>query len=475
MNSLTEKGDSLREQIRNSLVNSIENGSLAPGAVLPPTRELARQLGVSRDTVTRSYADLQSLHYIASSSTRGYYVLRTVEADDEALPSSAAIQTKPAQLSAYANRIAQQLEKYPFSPDYRALNFGGPPHELLPLKRWRGYMQEAASNTSYLEEGPKAMGQRQLRKAITGFLARAKQIRCKADDIAVFSNTICATNLFVRLLLSPHQAIAVEEPGFGGIKNVAYELGIETIGIPIDNEGLKVDVLNNHKNIGLVYVTPAHHDPTGVQMSLARRQQLLDWAERNDCWIIEDDFDGYFQYGRSSLPCLRAMDQNLRVIYISTFWKLLYPLTTLGFCLVPPSLLELVKRSKAQTDGLTELVGQVSLASMIEDGSLERHIRHLRQFYGANRTALSYWLTKFFGASVITPATTSGTHSVFRFNGFDRNAIITAGRKAGIPIISSEPFYLHESRNDEVIINFSCLKEDEIGPSIERLAGLLRT
>ena len=455
--------ESLRKQICDALINSIEIGELPPGSPLPPTRELADQLEVSRDTVVRSYGDLQRLSYISSSSTRGFSVSFSPGGAEDVQPAEKkAADCSHLRLSDFGQRFVGETRNYAFSPDFSAINHGAPPKRLLPTRRWQLHSAKYASQFFSLENCTQVFGQLKLRKALTGFLNRSKQLSCSVDQVAVFSNTLSAVNLLCRILVNPGETIAVEDPGYGGIRNVAYAQGANLIGIPTDDQGIIVDELYKHHDIRLLYVSPSHVDPNGAVLSLSRRKQLLQWAHKNDVWIIEDDYEAHFQYEKSPPPTLASMDKNARVIYISSFWKVLYPLTAIGFCVLPNALVPLIERTKVHADGLSELIVQYTLTDIIEDGYLERHIRKMRKIFQSQRTALIFNLKKKFGQQIMIPCETSGTHSLVRFTEWSDARILYASQLAGLPMLPTSSYYFEPISKGEFVIDFSCLQKDDI-------------
>jgi GntR family transcriptional regulator/MocR family aminotransferase len=455
--------ESLRKQICDALINSIEVGELPPGSPLPPTRELADLLEVSRDTVVRSYGDLQRLSYITSSSTRGFSVSFTPgQPDEEHQSSSKGVNCSHLKLSAFGQRFSEESRNYAFSPDFSAINHGAPPKNMLPMRRWQLHTAKYASQFFSLDNCTQVFGQSRLRKALAGFLNRNKQLSCAVDQVAVFSNTLSAVNLLCRILVNPGETIAVEDPGYGGIRNIAVGQGANLIGIPTDDQGIIVDELYKHKDVRMLYVSPGHVDPNGAVLSLSRRKQLLQWAHKNDVWVIEDDYEAHFQYEKSPLPTLAAMDKHARVIYISSFWKVLYPLTALGYCVLPSSLVPLIERTKVHADGLSELIVQYTLADIIEDGYLERHIRKVRKIYQSQRTALIFNFKKKFGQQVSIPCETSGTHTLVRFTDWSDARILYASQLAGLPMLPTSSYYFEPISKGEFVIDFSCLDIDDI-------------
>jgi GntR family transcriptional regulator/MocR family aminotransferase len=468
-----ETKETLRRQICTHFIRSIESGELPPGSPLPPSRELAKQLGVSRDTVVRGFSDLQSMFYIESSSTRGFFVSRR---DYEGATEGARLpEPGSIRLSAYGQRLLTGRQRFLFTPDFSPLNYGAPPRDLLPMRRWQFHLKTFAESVTQFSFKPEVFGLAELRESMAGFLNRSKMLGCTSNDIMLFSGTLTAMNLLCRLLVNPGEIVAVEEPGFGGFRNIATEHGCELLKIPVDQDGMLVDMLEEASNVRLVYLTPAHHDPTGVVLSEARRKQLLAWAQKNDAWIIEDDFDGHFSYDtKRPLPCLKSLDKNNRVIYLSSLWKVLYPLSSIGYCILPKQLIALVEKVKINSDGFSEILAQRVLASMIDEGYLERHIRRLQNIYKNRRTSLIYELKKAFGHRIAIQGETKGTYSLVTFLDWTDEAILQAARISGLPLISIASYYFEDAPEGEFIVDFSCIPEDEMSKIVLKFGKILQ-
>jgi GntR family transcriptional regulator/MocR family aminotransferase len=474
----------IREQICDYFIELIESGQLTAGSVLPPTRELALQLSVSRDTVVRAYYELERLSCIRSSSTRGYFVAKNALKNlvervplhlRKEAPDASEEMSILHRLSVYGQDVARFVPDFPVSSDFALINFGGPDPDLLPVRRWKENVRYYADRVNELNRHPEIMGQKELREAIAGYLGRTKQIQCRPESVAVFSNTHSATMLLCRLLLNTGDTIAVEEPGFGGIRNVARTLHMELLPVPTDKEGMMVETLfRTQKRVKLVYLTPCHNEPTGATLSHQRRLKLLEWAKANDVWIIEDDFDGFFYYGESPPPALRAIDDGGSVIYLVTFWRLLYPLTSIGFCLLPRQLTTLIERTKLEVEGVSESLAQLTVARMMEDGYLERYMRKLRNTYAMRRSVLIESLHKGFGKSIEMIGPGSGTQLWCRLANFSDEAVINAAAQVRLPVISASAYYLVKPALSTHLFDFSCLPEQALSERSAHFARILQ-
>jgi GntR family transcriptional regulator/MocR family aminotransferase len=300
-------------------------------------------------------------------------------------------------------------------------------------------------------------GRIELRRAIAGYLCRSKGLNCSEEQVIIFSQTQNALNVLCRLLLNTGDRIAIEEPGFGGIKNVVFPQDIQLCPVQVDDEGMKItDGIETIAPVQLIYVTAAHQDPTGITMSLRRREELLDNAHRQRAWIVEDDFDSDYYYGKNAELPLSTLDPIGLVIHMGSFWKTLYPLTNLGYLVVPPSLLPLMRAAKSITEPNAASIEHLALADLISEGYLERHIRRTTKIYGRRRSQLLLNLKKVFGQSVEITKQSAGTHQLVRFDGpWDETLIAEQAASAGLGLESSRKYYLQEHKEKEFLLEFA--------------------
>lgn len=478
------------------IIDAIERRQLSDRSPLPTTRELAQMLGVSRDTIVRCYRYLQSLSYIETRGTQGTFVrlpssLPAVDAAESSDPfeidagetnaggSGASVAASPT-VSRYGMAILDSSEPYAIAPDFPSLNFGGLPAHCLPLKRWREHMQERVRQASVrsLRYDKEVMGRDELRQTLSSYLNRSKGLKCRPSDVVIFNVTFYAHSLLCRLLLDPGDVLAVEEPGFNGIKNLALFEGFEIFPVPLDSDGLSVEALSRSpKPVRLIYTMPNHQEPTGLTMPLSRRKQLLAWAEKNNAWIIEDEFDSYFRYGKPELPSLKSLDRSGRVIYFGTFWQILYPLTTLCFMVPPPAILPLLGKSKVQTEGITEPTVQLAVSDLVETGFLQRHIRKLERQFGEKRRSLMYELKRVFGESVRVSRYTGGTTVLVSFSDWTEEIITKTAAAAGLPLLATRYFYVRPDYPlREFVVYFPGFADDrEVRRVIEAFRAGLET
>jgi GntR family transcriptional regulator/MocR family aminotransferase len=403
--SLTGRDD-LSGEIYRQLRRAILDGRLRPGDPLPPTRDLARSLSVSRNTATVAYDRLFGEGFVTARTGAGTYV-------SEHVP-----QMRPGPLERRETKSLQprsvwgsiQLPTIAFERlaifDFRT---GLPDASLFPYETWRRLLSEQMR----AEVVGKALyahpaGHEGLRAAIARHIGVARGVQATTDDVLITGGTQQALDVIARTLLAPGETIAVEDPGYAPPRSLFRSLGLVLANVPVDNEGLIVDRLPSDAR--LVYITPSHQYPLGMSMSLQRRLALLEWADENDAAIIEDDYDSEFRFGGRPLEPLMTLDTSGRVIYVGSFSKTLIPILRLGFIVTPPSLREAMYRAKYVADWHTATPGQAALASFLDDGSFARHIRKLRSVYEKRHDLVTRILTRDFNNELELVPSVAGLH-----------------------------------------------------------------
>jgi len=212
--------------------------------------------------------------------------------------------------------------------------------------------------------------------------------RCSPDQVIVVTSTQQAVELAAKVLADPGRHAWVETPGYQPIQHCLRAAGLQVVPVPVDEEGLNVGAGTSlQPSARLAYVTPAHQYPLGYEMSLERRQALLDWALQADAYVIEDDYDGDYRYEGRPIASLQGIDETGRVIYVGSFNKILFPGLSIAYAIVPQSLVAAFVNAKHVADGHTSLLSQGVLAAFIQEGHLARHLRKTRALYDERRHA----------------------------------------------------------------------------------------
>ncbi|AHH96511.1 PLP-dependent aminotransferase family protein [Kutzneria albida] len=402
--SLDGRGD-LADRIYRQLLAAILDGRLRAGERLPPSRELAQRLAVSRNTVTVAYDRLTAEGFLVGRVGAGTFVgdVAPGQAEARAAPSGTGI--RPRELWRTL-RTPSSTSDAPPRYDFRV---GTPDARLFPLQVWRRLLARELRHTTLdaFNYGDPA-GHAGLRAAIARHVGVSRSVRSGAEDVLVTQGAQQALDLIGRVLVEPGEVVAVEEPGYWPARLLFQSLGARVAGVPVDGEGLDVSAIPDAAR--LVYTTPSHQFPTGTAMSLARRTALLDWARRRDAVIVEDDYDSEFRFGDRPLEPLQSLDTAGRVLYVGSFSKTLLPMLRLGFVIAPASLRTALRTAKQLSDWHGELPAQAALARFIADGLLGRQVRRASRIYAARHELIVTTLhTEFADLLDLTPSA-AGLH-----------------------------------------------------------------
>lgn len=465
-------------QVFEELKHLIESGRLLPGTRLPSSRELSECLNVSRCTVSQAYADLSSHGYVLSRSKSGTYVADRI-ATKESVISHNHQSVRQDDLSGDGQRlmssaILQRLD----AEIFEELNFSTSYGSFLPVDKWFACLAKvrqmlAARQVSLNRD---VFGGENLRESLRRYLVRTKGIDCRVEQIAVFSSSQIALETIARLLIKSNSRCLVENPGFPGFQRSVLACNGCLIPVDVDLHGVRVEDIEEFDG-DLVYVSPNKQSPLGVRMSDTRRQALLGWAANHSAVIVEDDFDSEFHFTGNPRLSLKSEDRNDSVIYLSSFWTTLYPLSKIGFAVLPAYLVEPFRRAKCIMDRNAGLVEEETLALMISSDQLDRHIRKVKPILQKNRATMISALSRVFGPLVRVTPSASGTTMVLDFcERLDMTSILTGARTAGLPLASTRAYYLGESQasiSNQFLVSFLCIDPERIESQLSVLMDSL--
>lgn len=457
---LTGRGDRTAALYR-ALLGAVRSGRLGAGDRLPPTRTLARDLGVSRNTVATAYERLTAEGYLEGRVGAGTYVSDVV-AGTARRPGGTALRPR----DSWTWRPRPVSGEQPVPPfDFRV---GIPDAGLFPFDTWRRILT-AESRLGADNPGSYAdpSGHPRLRRAITRYLAYSRGVDADPDDVIATNGTQQALDLIARVMVEPGDVVAVEDPGYPFARDLFASLGATVVPVPVDAEGLVVAELPT--NARLVFTTPSHQFPLGPPLSLARRRALLDHAAAHDTAIIEDDYDSEFRFVERPLDPLHRLDDAGRVIYVGTFSKSLLPSLRAGYLVAPRSLREALRAARQLSDGYGAPPTQAALARFMDEGLLARHIRKAAKVYGVRRAMLSEAIVEQLGMDLIPSA--AGLHLAAFLDGGE--AIAARARDRGIAVDSIAGYSAGEVRRDGLVFGYGATVTESIGPGMTRLAGLL--
>ncbi|NOU96284.1 aminotransferase class I/II-fold pyridoxal phosphate-dependent enzyme [Paenibacillus sp. LMG 31456] len=380
-----------------ALRDSIVGGVLPLHTRLPSSRELAELYKVSRGTINQVYDMLASEGYVICEVGRGTFVSYNSSCIQQMdmLKRNYSLSKWGARVNeiSVAHEASVQLPLK--SEGLREIDFHwfAPDSEWFPKEEWNRCLYATARQMSQqnFTIPPSAQGDLGLREGIANYLRRARGIAAQAEHIVIFNGSMQAIALLTQLMINEGDTAIVENPGYNGIRRAVMAAGGTCMPIDVDEQGIVPD----DWTAKLLFVTPGRQFPTGAVLSLERRQRLLQWAYEREAVIIEDDYDSEFRHRGKAVEPLKVLDREERVVYVGSFSKSLLSSIRIGYAVVPPALVEPVIRAKAlyepQPTGLLE---QQTLASFMNSGQYERHLRRMKRVYSRKFECLRLLLTR---------------------------------------------------------------------------------
>ena len=444
----------LRSQVESALRDAIRSGRLQAGERLPSSRELARQLGVSRGLVQDCYGQLHA---------EGYLSTRTGSATRVAVLHAGALVPVP----------TPPAVPRPLRADFAA---GVPDLASFPRADWLWAQREACRHTpTALFDYGDARGTPTFRQTIASYLRRVRAAHADADNIIACGGFAQGLNLALGVLRSAgHRRVAFEDPGYGDGSTMAAtaHAGIQPVPVPVDAGGIDVDALAA-TGVRAVVVTPAHQWPTGVVMAPDRRQALIAWATRHDAIIVEDDYDAEFRYDREPVGTLQGLAPD-RVIALGTVSKTLAPAIRLGWMVCPPALTETIMHEKRLADRGSSLLDQLTVATLIGSGRYDRHLRRMRTSYAARRQALVAGLAEY-APTVTLTGLAAGFHAVAHLpRTADEQTVVTRARAQHIGLYGMSTYRADKATiPPQLVLGFGNLTEDTIHSAIRAISQLI--
>jgi GntR family transcriptional regulator/MocR family aminotransferase len=471
---LQKHGDPLFRQVYLGLRKAILSGVLAAGERVPSTRDLAEQLGISRTVVLLAYDQLLAEGYIEGRQGSGTYVSASLNSSTVGTPRK----SSNLPLSCFGAAVADAALKvdFPNRPRTRLrydFVFGRSDMSIFPFQTWRRMLMRYASKTTIREVdyGPPA-GVPALREAICFHLRRSRAVACDPSDVIIVNGAQQALDLAARVLVERGACVAIEDPQYQGAREVLRTAGAKLLPVSVDRNGLDPAKLPDRATA--VFVTPSHQFPTGAILPLDRRLELMQWAHRKNAVIIENDYDGEFQYKGRPLESLQGLDAEGRTIYIGTFSRTIFPALRIGYMVVPKSQATTFTTAKWLADQHSAILEQQTLAEFIASGLYERHLRRLRRRNADRRDALLDAIHKFLRGRVEVSGDGSGTHVIlWPAKRVVEKVLIANAASQGVGIYPISHCYLRRHSRTGLMLGYTTLSENEICQGIRLLAGVL--
>jgi GntR family transcriptional regulator/MocR family aminotransferase len=467
----------LYQAIRDSIIGQ----QLAPGTRLPSTRELARELGLSRNTVLSTFEGLLAEGFISARAGSGTFVAQAAAAPPakgknlairDGERAKATVDTLA--LSQRGQRLAQfhggsRFEIQPLSG--AELDF-----TLFPIKLWQR-LQSRQLRTArpelldYADDG----GHAPLRNAIADYVRVARAVRVDADQVIITAGTQHSLDLCAQLLADSGDRVWVEDPCYWGARCIFESCDLKIDPVAVDADGMNLAAAPRALRPKLIYLTPSNQYPTGVAMSLARRRAVLELARRERAWILEDDYDSELRYSGRPLASLQGLDTEQRVVYLGTFSKVLYPGIKIGYLVVPSPLVPSFRSAQYDLQRPGQLTLQGALAEFMQRGYFATHIRRLRHAYAQTRALLIDALAPSLGHSAWISSQSAGLHLVIRLpEQCDDRRLAELAAAQGVRVSALSHYYIGPVRAAGLVVGYGYAPSSAVERCGRVLAQLLR-
>lgn len=468
----------LHARIQRAIRQLVLDGAIGPGKPLPASRALAASLGVSRDTVEAAYAQLHAEGFIDRRIGSGSFVAQA----SEFAPGRRSRQ-REAQSRHFAPRLSKRGEaifasggvREPLLP--RPFAPGVPETRSFPLRLWERLERQVLKEfgTQALLHGD-PQGSEPLRRAIADYVNLERGAHATPDRVLILTSSQQALALCANLLLDAGERIFIEDPAYYGARKAFDAAGLECVPVQLDHQGLLVDeIMAEPRRARAVFLTPSHQFPTGATLALERRLALIEWAARQQAWIIEDDYDSEFHYAGKPTACVQGLDPHGRTIYIGTFTKSLFPGLRIGYVVLPPQLVAPMTVARTLLDGHSAPIAQLTLARFMAGGHFGAHVRAMRAIYAERLDVLARLVGQHLPDIVEARVPIGGLQMPCELTGDMQEATaIDAARRAGIELLGLSSLYASGKGKAGFLMGFAAYTPNEIEVAVSKLATAFR-
>lgn len=480
----------LFRQLYDAVRTAILDGRLAAEARIPSSRDLMKQLGVSRTTVVTAIDLLIAEGYLQTIVGSGTFVSKEIPNDRPFVntrpisPEETTSRTR-APLSSYLSEHGLQLSKNATRPaghfgNLCAFRPGIPALDEFPVEVWsqlvrRTWRELSPSQLTYGDPS----GLRSLRESVAEYLRAHRGVRCNTDQVFIVNGTQQAIDVTARLTLGQGDQVLFENPGYPNARDAFNSLGAETIPVPVDQNGADFEAaVSRYPNARLAYVTPSHQYPMGVTLSIDRRMELIRWAGENNGLILEDDYDSEYRYGQKPIPAMQGLDSQQRTVYVGSFSKVIFPALSLGYVIVPAQMIRAFEYAMSLVSRPSSLVDQYVLTDFIREGHFGRHLRRMRKTYSARRDVFVEEIHKQLPGKLEVIGGEAGLHCAVRYQGNlrDRTAALQLEAAGVITRPLSEYYAPGTALGKQInglVIGFACANFDQIREAVRTMAAIL--
>jgi GntR family transcriptional regulator / MocR family aminotransferase len=467
-----QSDEPLTRGLTGHLRSLVADGRLRPGQRLPSSRMMARSLDISRNTVSFAIEQLVAEGYLIVSRGRRPVVAEGVsrvsvqQRGDRARSAS-----RNFRLSRWARHLPHSNWPPVYAERARAFQPGLADEREFPHDIWARCLRRAAAHA--LRQKNRAHNDSRLQEALLKHVAEDRGIRAKPEQVLILPSAQSALALLAAVMIEAGDIAWIESPGYGGAFSALRAANAEVIGMPVDGDGLKI---THHRPAPrLIFVTPSHQYPTGRLMPVGRRLELLSFASRKGAVIVEDDYDGEFQYDGRPIAAFAALAPYDRTIYLGTFSKAMFADVRVGYLIVPEGLARTFVLAQRHL-GLTVPVAlQVALADFIAAGTFRSHIRKMTRLYRSRRDRLVEALAAETKHGLVVDSPAGGMQLLARCDPkTDDVALSKRLGEAGITARPLSDMLFHKSRERGLFLGFAAWNEVEINAGARLIGRLLR-
>lgn len=444
-------------QLYQHFKKEIESKKMAAGQKLPSIRDLAKSLSLSKITIEKAYQQLTSEGYIESGNRSRYTVSHIEEIAFQPLPRK---QKAPEQKQVEKDRTV----RYDFSS-------GEMDKEGFDFSLWKRCINKVLHDTERLTSYGAPKGERELRQEIARYIRLSRGVQAVPEQIIIGPGVQSLLNILCSLLKGEHNMIAFEEPGFKNGRRIFADHDFTIVPVRMNKDGIDMRELEA-SGANLLYLSPSHQFPTGHIMPISKRNSLLNWAEKKNALIIEDDYDSEFRYAGRPIPALKGLDKGGNVVYLGSFSKIIPPSVRISFMVMPASLLGYYNQKSSLYNQGSSTLEQLTLARFMADGHFDRQVRRLRKLYAEKSILFHESLRDIFGSHATVSASESGLHTVLSINSpFTAHQLVEQALAKGCAVAPMEDCYFQKVfvEQPQIILYFSKIPANELRSAVTLL------
>lgn len=450
-------------QLYEYIKNAILQGEIAEGERLPSLRNLAKSTGLSITTIEQAYNQLLVEGYIFSKAQSGYYASHIFSDTSSAVHETSTVLSN--KLSTLEDAIDLDTLMMQYDPD------------CFDFNKWKKCMNKILTefSSALLFEGD-PQGERGLRNEITKYLYMSRGVHCSPNQIVIGAGTQQITNQLATLLRKLSiDHVALEDPGYVPVRNIFRDRGFAITPVKVASNGLTIEKLPANIRAA-AYVSPSNNAFTGSVMPIGRRYELLNWAQENDSYIIEDDYDSELRYFGRPIPALKSLDQNGRVIYLGSFSSTLFAAVKISYMVLPEAFANIFSAIVSDYSQTCSKMEQLTLAMFMETGYYQTHIKKLRKLYSQKLLKVTEVFAREASDFVKVKDTASGINITLQINSTKTGKQLKKeALSIGLPSIVLNSATVSDGHRTNLIFYYNQIPLDDIDDVIGSLIDLWRS